>query len=294
MTTQYTITSGSFLFDYYILPSLGGPQFTGVSSPADVASFLSSGVSDVNTIQSIGFNAIEILSNSSDGLAAVGTTVGVYGRYVPVLGYGLAALESAARASEGDYAAATIAGIANTSGIYVGASSADAIAASRGGILIGSFLADGVALEGAAGLVGVGGGFLSGVGTTLAVGAALKFEYNTFTGEIGNHDPGQLIPVPVRTAMVTRPQLSVATGGSFLVQSICFRLRNAGMQTFQPLTPAELCPAMRRRGAAGTIGTSIPEPLRLAMLRPQTITVRSFHLRLRPRVGIAVPREARR
>ena len=196
MTTQYTITSGSFLFDYYILPSLGGPQFTGVSSPADVASFLSSGVSDVNTIQSIGFNAIEILSNSSDGLAAVGTTVGVYGRYVPVLGYGLAAVESAARASEGDYAAATIAGIANTSGIYVGVSSADAIAASRGGILIGSFIADGVALEGAAGIVGVGGGFSSWVGATLAVGAALKFEYNTFTGEIGNHDPGQLIPVP--------------------------------------------------------------------------------------------------
>lgn len=196
MTTQYTITSGSFLFDYYILPSLGGPQFTGVSSPADVASFLSSGVSDVNTIQSIGFNAIEILSNSSDGLAAVGTTVGVYGRYVPVLGYGLAAVELAARASEGDYAAATIAGIANTSGIYVGVSSADAIAASRGGILIGSFIADGVALEGAAGIVGVGGGFSSWVGATLAVGAALKFEYNTFTGEIGNHDPGQLIPVP--------------------------------------------------------------------------------------------------
>ena len=42
----------------------------------------------------------------------------------------------------------------------------------------------------------MGGGFLSGVGTTLAVGAALKFEYNTFTGEIGNYDPGQLIPVP--------------------------------------------------------------------------------------------------
>ena len=119
MSTLYAPGTGSFVLDNFILPGFGGAAPSGVGSLAEVSSFSSGVINDINTFQSIGFRTIGVLSDSSYGLSAASVAIDTFGRYVPIVGYGLSATESAARAYDGDTAGAIISGAANSSGIYV-------------------------------------------------------------------------------------------------------------------------------------------------------------------------------
>ena len=191
----YSLTSGSFLVDYYT------GLYTGVASPAEFASYTSGVINDVNAFQGVSIGAIASLGTGSvGGYSAASGFINGYGSLVAPLGYGLAGAEAVFRGAEGDYSGATISLAANSGGIYASGVAAEGATAIAEGFLAESVPAlalDGGGLAasgtGLAATFGIGVGFSTGAGVTFAIGYGLKTEYDVFTSELGLHDPGVAI-----------------------------------------------------------------------------------------------------